>query len=121
MLPDKLPENAKLEDVCPDSSSGTNRSQGQQALFQLAALAVTLVIAIVGGTITGLVVRADILNPPTDNENELFEDKVHWDPAPADEEEEEEEEEREERNEMDTLAYKFHIQASLSARSESSV
>ncbi|XP_071806133.1 ammonium transporter Rh type B-A-like isoform X1 [Asterias amurensis] len=54
-----------------------SRSAGEQAAFQLAALGVTLVIAIVGGALTGLVLKLPFWNEPEDED--LFEDKPFWD------------------------------------------
>ncbi|XP_022107423.1 ammonium transporter Rh type B-like isoform X2 [Acanthaster planci] len=53
------------------------RSASGQAGYQLAALAVTLAIAIVGGVITGLIMKIPIWNEPEDDE--LYEDKPFWD------------------------------------------
>ncbi|XP_038065645.1 ammonium transporter Rh type B-like isoform X2 [Patiria miniata] len=53
------------------------RSAGGQAGYQLAALGVTLLIAIGGGIITGLILKIPIWNEPEDDE--LYEDKPFWD------------------------------------------
>jgi ammonium transporter Rh len=47
-----------------------------QALYQLAALGVTLLIAIVGGTLTGLLLRTSIFGKVPEEQH--FEDEFLW-------------------------------------------
>ncbi|XP_034946674.1 ammonium transporter Rh type A isoform X2 [Chelonus insularis] len=56
--------------------AGLDRTGGQQAVYQLAALAVTLANAIVSGLITGIILRMDICGIVT--EDEKFNDNFHW-------------------------------------------
>ncbi|XP_064651471.1 ammonium transporter Rh type B-like [Lineus longissimus] len=55
---------------------GDNRSASVQAGFQLAALALTLAIAIVGGIITGFILRLGMCDQPAGDD--IFDDKRHW-------------------------------------------
>ncbi|XP_031784212.1 ammonium transporter Rh type A isoform X3 [Nasonia vitripennis] len=55
---------------------GPNRSAGQQAAYQLLALAVTIGVAIVSGLITGLILRMPICGSIT--EDQKFDDSVNW-------------------------------------------
>ncbi|XP_029647504.1 ammonium transporter Rh type C-like [Octopus sinensis] len=57
-----------------DPASSDYRTAIVQGGFQIAALCVTLVIAIVGGVLTGLILKLPIWNEPDD----LFEDELHW-------------------------------------------
>lgn len=61
---------------------GSGRSGLEQGGFQIAALAVTLAMAIVGGLVTGLVMRLPIFEQVHDEE-ELFDDEPNW-VTPAD-------------------------------------
>lgn len=54
----------------------------QQGGYQLAALALTLAVAIVGGLITGLVMRLPLFEQVKE-EDELFDDEPNWQ-TPAD-------------------------------------
>lgn len=56
--------------------TGSGRTAGTQALYQLAALGSTLGIAIVSGALTGLLMRIPILDGYDDDE--LFSDAEHW-------------------------------------------
>lgn len=56
--------------------AGEGRTAGTQALYQLAAMACTLAIAVAGGLLTGLVMRVPLLDPP--KEDELFDDYPSW-------------------------------------------
>ncbi|XP_076620735.1 rhesus blood group-associated glycoprotein Rh50 isoform X1 [Colletes latitarsis] len=55
---------------------GLDRTAGQQASYQLLALAITLGIAIVSGLITGLIMRASICG--SIHEKHKFDDEAHW-------------------------------------------
>ncbi|XP_072166344.1 ammonium transporter Rh type B-A-like [Diadema setosum] len=63
--------------VTPGPDGDEIRSAGTQALFQLAALAITIVIAIITGLITGLIMKLPFLDAPSDEE--LYEDDPFWD------------------------------------------
>ncbi|KAH6931635.1 hypothetical protein HPB50_026144 [Hyalomma asiaticum] len=67
--------------------AGEGRTAGTQALYQLAAMACTLAIAVAGGLLTGLLMRLPLLDPP--KEDELFDDYPSWeveaDPSGAEE------------------------------------
>jgi hypothetical protein len=54
-----------------------SRSASGQAGYQLATLGVTLLISIVGGIITGLIMKLPFWNEPEDDE--LYDDKPFWD------------------------------------------
>lgn len=56
---------------------GLGRSASTQAKFQLAALAVTLTIAILGGSITGIVLRTPLFEQIDDVER-MFDDEPYW-------------------------------------------
>jgi ammonium transporter Rh len=55
-----------------------DRSREEQAGYQIAALLVTLVIAIVGGMITGFIANISLFDPVLDEEDDLFEDDRLW-------------------------------------------
>eukprot|EP00117_Sycon_ciliatum_P005122 scpid50210/ scgid9199/ Ammonium transporter Rh type B-B; Rhesus blood group family type B glycoprotein B len=59
---------------------GDGRSASSQAGYQIAALVVTLVIALAGGAFTGLVLRfwGGALDAVKDDEENMFDDAVHW-------------------------------------------
>ncbi|KAL3885819.1 hypothetical protein ACJMK2_025855 [Sinanodonta woodiana] len=59
---------------------GLGRSAGEQGAYQIAALGVTLAMAIGSGIFTGLVLKIPILDEP--KEHELFDDN-HWWHVPA--------------------------------------
>lgn len=60
-----------------DPSLGEDaRSAGVQAGYQAAALAVTLVMAIVGGCLTGLIMRLPIFDPP--RAHQIYDDTDYW-------------------------------------------
>ena len=77
------PQLETLRSLGYEVSAGEGRTRAQQAAFQLAALGVTLGIAIVGGVITGLFMRLNCLFPPEDGEEDLFEDSIHWELNPG--------------------------------------
>ncbi|XP_055354016.1 ammonium transporter Rh type A-like [Paramacrobiotus metropolitanus] len=80
-------EYAALHAVNPDLKPGLGWTPSVQAGYQLAAMAVTIGIAIGGGIITGLVLRLPIWNTP--NANEVFNDGIYWEmPAKFSKEEE---------------------------------
>jgi ammonium transporter Rh len=56
---------------------GDGRSASSQAWYQLAAIGVTLIIAIVGGVITGFVMKLPIFEQINDEE-EMFDDEPAW-------------------------------------------
>jgi ammonium transporter Rh len=51
--------------------------QGEQAGYQLAALAVTLGIAIVSGLITGFIIKLPFIEQ-INKEDDFFDDGVYW-------------------------------------------
>lgn len=55
----KLEQLRKFSDV----SAGKNRSGGVQAAYQLACLAVTVVVAVLGGLLTGCIIRMKFFEP----------------------------------------------------------
>ncbi|XP_071959671.1 ammonium transporter Rh type B-B-like isoform X2 [Antedon mediterranea] len=55
---------------------GDGRSASTQAGYQMVALIVTLAFAIVGGAITGFILKLPIWDPS--QEDELFEDEPYW-------------------------------------------
>ena len=56
---------------------GLGRSSLDQGLFQLAALGVTLLIAIVSGLITGFIMKLPIFEQIKDTED-MFDDEPNW-------------------------------------------
>lgn len=56
---------------------GLGRTASAQAGYQLAALSVTLGIAILGGLLTGLILRIPFIEQVDEN-NELFDDQSNW-------------------------------------------
>nr|AEA41159.1 Rh-like protein [Metacarcinus magister] len=74
-LEDSL-ELQKLQEVLPDLEGGSGISGTSQALYQLLALLVTLVIAIAGGIVTGIVLRLKPL--ALLKTEELYEDEKWW-------------------------------------------
>lgn len=58
-------------------AGGPGRTGMQQAGFQLAALATTLGMAIVGGLLTGVVMRLPLFEQITDDD-QLFDDEPNW-------------------------------------------
>lgn len=62
----------------PVADGGMGRSASEQALFQLAALAMTFVFAIVTGTLVGVVLRFEFLFGSVRDEEDMFIDKENW-------------------------------------------
>ncbi|XP_065191687.1 ammonium transporter Rh type A-like [Sycon ciliatum] len=58
--------------------TGDGRSSSTQSLYQLATLAVTICMALAGGTLTGYIVRLQFFQPVNDRNSTLFEDALHW-------------------------------------------
>ncbi|CAD5113067.1 DgyrCDS2262 [Dimorphilus gyrociliatus] len=69
-----LKSNLTNEDYLIEPGSG--RSASSQALYQLAAIFVTLGIAILGGVVTGLILRLPFWDEP--DENDKFDDNGDW-------------------------------------------
>lgn len=66
----------RLQQSMPSLEAGEGRTGVSQAGFQLLALLVTLIISIVGGLLTGLILRLPMLNKlETDD---LYEDEGFW-------------------------------------------
>ena len=59
------------------ASGGLGRSGLQQGGYQMAALALTLAMAVVGGAITGLVMRMPLFSQIKESDA-LFEDEAGW-------------------------------------------
>lgn len=59
------------------SQGGDGRTGMQQAGYQIVALAMTLAVSIVGGLVTGFIMRFPIFEQVTDEE-ELFDDEPNW-------------------------------------------
>lgn len=57
--------------------SGLGRTPLQQSGYQLAAMGVTLGLAIVGGALTGLIMRIPFIEQISEME-EMFDDEPHW-------------------------------------------
>ncbi|RWS16920.1 Rh-related protein-like protein [Dinothrombium tinctorium] len=68
----------------PDISAGEGRTNYQQFICQIAYVGVTLLIAILGGCLTGLIIRQPFFEPL--KSEDLFEDNVNW-VLPSEEEE----------------------------------
>eukprot|EP00117_Sycon_ciliatum_P046246 scpid74283/ scgid33144/ Ammonium transporter Rh type B-B; Rhesus blood group family type B glycoprotein B len=77
------PELLRLQSLGFDVSPGDGRTRREQALFQLAALATTIGIAIVGGVFTGFILKLQFCFPPEDCDEDLFEDSIHWQVNPG--------------------------------------
>lgn len=60
------PRLEELQKLIPGLEEGLGRTAQEQALYQLAALGSTIAIAIVGGVLTGFVLRQPYLASPTD-------------------------------------------------------
>ena len=60
---------------------GEGRSQAEQAGYQMAALVVTLAMAIAGGTLTGIILRLPFLDSRWSDD--FFEDAETWNVAPG--------------------------------------
>ena len=59
------------------SEGGLDRSAVEQGGYQMAALVLTLVMAVVSGSITGLIMRLSIFSP-IEEPDALFEDEGDW-------------------------------------------
>ncbi|XP_077647464.1 ammonium transporter Rh type B isoform X1 [Urocitellus parryii] len=64
-----------LESVFPLIAEG-QRTAKSQAIYQLFGLLVTLVLAVVGGSLGGLLLRLPCLDAPPDSQ--CFEDQIYW-------------------------------------------
>lgn len=60
------PRLGELQKLIPELKPGLGRTAQEQALYQVAALGSTIAIAIVGGLLTGLVLRLPYLASPND-------------------------------------------------------
>ncbi|XP_017885470.1 ammonium transporter Rh type A isoform X2 [Ceratina calcarata] len=90
--PSSGPRLAEITDNHGMTPPGLDRTAGQQAAYQLFALAITLGIAIVSGLITGMMMRVSIFGSV--DEEQKFDDEFHWEL----EEEESSNESKKERN-----------------------
>jgi len=59
------------------SSGGYGRSGAAQGAYQMAALCLTLIVAIVSGMITGLIMKSPIFEQIKEND-EMFDDQSNW-------------------------------------------
>lgn len=76
--PARAPANeTELVDLGLKVPLGTGRGAGEQAGFQLAALAVTIGMALVGGAITGLLLRLPVFEQLSEDV-EMFDDEAQW-------------------------------------------
>ncbi|GAB1603225.1 ammonium transporter Rh type C-like [Argonauta hians] len=73
---DNHPHLATLYLKRANASADDYRTAVQQGGYQMAALAITFSIAIVGGILTGFVLKLPIWNEPADDD--LFEDETNW-------------------------------------------
>ncbi|CAL7939452.1 unnamed protein product [Xylocopa violacea] len=79
IFPARAPSSpAKLAELWDNSGTlaGQDRTAGQQAGYQLLALAITIGIAVVSGLITGLIMRASMYG--SISEDEKFDDEANW-------------------------------------------
>lgn len=60
-----------------EAVEGLGRTPLQQSGYQLAALGTTIAIALVGGVLTGLIMRIPIIEQVSEIE-EMFDDEPHW-------------------------------------------
>ncbi|XP_065563752.1 ammonium transporter Rh type A-like isoform X2 [Artemia franciscana] len=60
----------------PDIEPGLNRSASEQAAYQIVVLLVTLAISIVGGLLTGLIMRISFFGSVS--KEHLFDDEPYW-------------------------------------------
>lgn len=60
------------------SAGGDGRSALQQAGWQLAALALTLFAALVGGKFTGFIMRLPFFDEVDTDSDEIFDDETNW-------------------------------------------
>lgn len=75
--PSMAPVLNSTDSVAADIVSGLGRTGLQQGGYQLAALGVTLGLALVGGALTGLIMRIPIIEQISEME-EMFDDEPHW-------------------------------------------
>ncbi|GAV08644.1 hypothetical protein RvY_18306 [Ramazzottius varieornatus] len=69
-------EYAELKRILPDLEPGLGWTPAIQAGYQMAAMGVTLGIALVGGILTGLILRLPIWD--RQESHEVFDDARHW-------------------------------------------
>ncbi|XP_067011884.2 ammonium transporter Rh type B [Anabrus simplex] len=74
--PDNSSELIECQDLLPGLEPGDNRSASAQAGYQLLALLISFVLAIVSGAVTGLILRLPMIDrTPGDK---WFTDEHHW-------------------------------------------
>ncbi|KAK7071730.1 hypothetical protein SK128_020423 [Halocaridina rubra] len=81
IFPERAPEEgtaefARVRNLLPDLEPGSGRSAGGQAANQILALAITLGIALVGGIVTGFILRIEQFAKL--KSSDLFEDAKYW-------------------------------------------
>lgn len=65
-----------LQSELSSIEAGLGRSASTQAAYQLVALGVTMLVAIGGGLVTGLILRLPVFEPPS--YDQLFDDTDYW-------------------------------------------
>uniref|UniRef100_A0A1B6EAQ8 Ammonium transporter AmtB-like domain-containing protein n=1 Tax=Clastoptera arizonana TaxID=38151 RepID=A0A1B6EAQ8_9HEMI len=58
--------------------AGSERTAGEQALYQLLAIVTTLAVAIVGGAITGMILKMSTTLRDKAGEEDIYDDEKHW-------------------------------------------
>jgi hypothetical protein len=61
----------------PYASGGLGRTGSSQGGYQIAAVALTVGVALVGGIITGYIMKLPIIEQ-VDDEEEMFDDEPYW-------------------------------------------
>ncbi|XP_051788808.1 rh50-like protein [Erpetoichthys calabaricus] len=70
------PKLKELQSVFPDIQPGEGRSASQQAIYQVAALGLALATSVLGGLLTGAILKLPFLSQPTDDY--CFDDRVYF-------------------------------------------
>ncbi|XP_026125611.1 solute carrier family 12 member 5-like isoform X2 [Carassius auratus] len=70
----------ELQELIPDLEAGLGRTAREQALFQVAAVFGTIVVAAVGGLLTGVVLKLPYLASPSDEK--CFDDELFFNVPP---------------------------------------
>jgi len=69
-------EYLRLTNLGVTFDAGEGRSAKAQAGYQIAGLAVALAIAVLGGIVTGFIVRWKIFDPPS--REQMYDDEDYW-------------------------------------------
>ncbi|XP_061543447.1 ammonium transporter Rh type B-like [Phycodurus eques] len=75
--PEGDPKLLELQKLIPGLKPGLGRTAPEQALYQVAAVFSTIAVSIVGGMLTGLVLRLPFMASPSDED--CFDDEVFFD------------------------------------------